>query len=155
MNGVKYHRLMERLSRAKLAEIAHISIPTLIKMERVSHPGNIYAENYRKVSDALQVTPDDLIRNDYPDEDKGTPRRADYASRTANPSNYISIYRREHYLTFDNLALRLGLTTRERARQICSAESPSEKHVRTLAHYEMISVDQFKEKYSLKGDQTI
>ncbi|HHX37345.1 MAG TPA: helix-turn-helix transcriptional regulator [Clostridiaceae bacterium] len=155
MNGVKYHRLMKRLSRAKLAEITHISIPTLIKMERVSHPGAIYAENYRKVSDALKVNIDDLIRNNYPDEDKGTPKRADYASRTENPSNYISVYRREHYLTFDCLALRLGLTSRERARQICSEESPSEKHIRTLATNEMISVEQFKVKYSFEGDQMV
>jgi DNA-binding Xre family transcriptional regulator len=137
------------MSREKLAEVAGISVPTLKKMEKVNHPGRIYATNYRKVADALKASPDDLIRNDYP-ENKNGPKRSAYPSRTENLDNCISIYRRKNFLTYELLASHLGVTSRERARQICAINVPLKKHILSLATHENVSVEEFIIKYSKK-----
>lgn len=154
MTGVKYYRFVHRMSREKLAEATGISIPTIKKMEIVDHPGRIYATNYRKVADALKASPDDLIRNDYP-ETKNGPKRSAYPSRTENLDNCISIYRRKNLLTYELLASHLGVTSRERARQICAVNMPLEKHISTLATHENISVEEFISKYTKKENKFI
>jgi hypothetical protein len=35
---------------------------------------------------------------------------------------------------------------------LCSTKTPSEKHIKTLAAHEGISIDEFKNKYSFRGD---
>lgn len=150
MIGVKYYRMRRGLSREKLSKITGISIPTLGTMEKANEPGSICALSYRKVADCLNVPIDELIRNDLPDSGDGINKRAPYPSRTENLNNYISIYRKANMLTFEKLALRLGITTRERARQVCSVEIAMSKHVEALARYENISTIEFIQKYSLK-----
>lgn len=147
MNGVKYYRLMKRLSREKLAALSGVSIPTLGKMENVRQPGRIYSSNYKKTAKVLCISVDDLIKNDYPDPKNG-PKRSAYPSRTENLNNCISVYRRRHLLTYEKLAFRLGLKTRERARQICADNVPNKKHILILAKYENISAEEFIRKYS-------
>ncbi len=149
MSGIKYYRIKLRLSREKLSEITGISIPTLRSMENAKIPGTISALKYIKVADALEVSPDELIRTNFPDVGDDFPVRSPYPSNTENLSNYISIYRRSNSLTYQSLAIRLGVTSRERARQICSDEVPMTKHLETLARYENISTIDFINKYSM------
>jgi transcriptional regulator with XRE-family HTH domain len=150
MSGVKYYRIKQGLSREKLAKITGISIPTLIKMENATKPGKISARHYRKVADALKVTIDDLIKTDFSDISDDFPKRSHYTSKTENLVNCIAVYRRNNMLTYERLAVRLGLTTRERARQICASEIPLLKHLATLAKYENISVEEFIQRYSIR-----
>lgn len=149
MSGVKYYRIKCRLTRDKLSKITGISIPTLKKMENTKILGRVSALKYRKIADALNVTPDELIRTDFLDIGDDFPKRSPYESKTENLSNCITIYRRNNLLTYERLAIRLGVTTRERARQICSVEIPNTKHMEALARYENISTKEFKNKYSL------
>ncbi len=146
MNGIKYHRILLGISCSKLSEITGISVPTLRKMEQMEVPHGIYASNYRGVSEALKVSPDDLIRNDY--SNAKIQARAHYPSRTENLNNCISVYRSQKRMSFQRLAGYIGVTSRERARQACSTASPLKKHVEALAKYENISVEDFVNKYS-------
>ncbi len=143
MNGVKFHRISQ-MSRENLSQITGISIPTLRTMEQAINPGRICSANYRKVSSALGVSADELIRNDYPDFRK----RAPYPSKTEHPSNCIAIYRLTKMLTFQQLAEHMKVTSRERARQVCAEEIPLQKHIATLAKRENISVTEFINRYS-------
>jgi hypothetical protein len=117
-------------------------------MENAIKPGRISAHHYRKVADALKVTIDDLIRIDFTYIGDDFPKRSPYTSKTENLSNCITVYRRNNLLTYDRLAIRLGVTTRERARQICSSKTPLLKHIETLAKFENISTMEFIKKYS-------
>lgn len=147
MNGVRYHRIRRGIPLEKLSVLTGISIPTIRKMETSNEPGTISALNYRKVADVLNVSPDELIRIDFPDDGDGYPKRVPYPSQTEKLSNCIAIYRRANMLTYQQLALRLGLATRERGRQICSTETPMAKHLEALAKYEDVSTIEFIQKY--------
>jgi hypothetical protein len=114
-------------------------------MEHAINPGRICSAKYRKVSSALGVSVDELIRNDYPDFRK----RAPYPSKTEHPSNCIAIYRLMKMLTFQQLAEHMKVTSRERARQVCAEEFPLQKHIKTLAKRENISVTEFINRYSV------
>lgn len=150
MNGVKYYRLMSGMKSVALAEATGLSIGTIKNMEKADKPCGISAANYRKVSDALHVSPDELIKNGYPDPGRTVPKRAPYPSRTGNQCNPIFIYRREKNMSCQQLADILGLETRERARQLCADEIPMEKHLETLAKHEGFSIEAFKRKYSFQ-----
>lgn len=149
MSGVKYYRIKRGLSREMLSMIVGISIPTLKKMENSKIPGTISALKYIKVANALEVTPDELIRSNFPDFGDDFPKRSPYLSKTEDLSNCISVYRRVNSLTYQGLATRLGITSRERARQICSEKIPIFKHLETIARYENISTIDFIKKYSM------
>ncbi len=143
MNGVKFFRI-SKMSRESLSQITSISIPTLKTMEETINPDRICSHNYRKVSSALGVSVDELIRTDYPDFRK----RAPYPSKTEHPSNCIAIYRMKNLLTFQQLAEHMKVTSRERARQVCAEESPLHKHIATLSKRENVTVNEFINQYS-------
>jgi|LSQX01.1.fsa_nt_gb transcriptional regulator with XRE-family HTH domain len=149
MTGVKYYRILNQLSREKLAEITGISIGTIKKMERISDPSRICSSNYRRVSKALEVSVEDLIKSDYPDSEDGGPVRAPRKSRADNKCNCISIFRTKKGLTYERLAYYMGFGSRQRAHQLCcSEEDKCEKHIEILSRHENISTKEFKEKYS-------
>lgn len=148
MNGVKYYRLMRGMKCVTLAEITGLSIGTIKNMEKADQPGGISAANYRKVSDALQISVDELIKNNYPNSGNRIPFRAFYSSRTGNEHNHIYIYRKEKKMSCQQLADCLGLKTRERARQLCSDERTMAKHVEALAKHEGVSIGEFIRRYS-------
>ena len=70
MTGVKYYRILHKLSREKLAALTSIRIPTLKKMEDTLTQSDM-CFHYRKVSLALQVSVDKLVRSDFPDPNIG------------------------------------------------------------------------------------
>lgn len=152
MNGVKYHRLKLGMKCTTLANNAGISIGTVKNLEKANKPGGISAVYYCQVSEVLHVTVGELMKNNYPDPGKDVSHRAPYPSRTANKRNPIFIYRRTKNMSCQQLAACLGLKTRERARQLCSMEIPLEKHLEKLANLENLSVEEFKNKYSFRGN---
>lgn len=148
MTGVKYYRILNQMSREKLVEITGISIPTLKKMESASDPKRICASHYRKVSLALQVSADDLIRNDYPDSKGGGPVRTSRKSKVDNKNNCISIFRIKKGLTYQRLADYMKLSSRQRAHQLCCEEKPLTEYIEILAQCENMSAEEFIKKYS-------
>lgn len=148
MTGIKYFRILKQKSREKLAEMTGISIPTLKKMERVSDPSRICASNYRKVSMALKVSVEDLIRCDYPDPEDGGPVRTSRKSKVDNKCNCISIFRIKKGLTYQRLADYMELGSRQRAHQLCCEENICTKYVEILSRQENISTEEFIKKYS-------
>lgn len=148
MNGVKYHRIKKGLTQRELARLSGVSIPTVLNMEQMTCPHGIYGYNYLKIQDVLNVSMDMLIRNDYLDDGLEEQISIPYPSKTENPDNCITKYRRMNNLTFKALAQRLGVTSRECARKACAAETPLQKHLISLATYEDISVGNFIDTYS-------
>lgn len=148
MTGIKYFRILSQVSREKLAEITEISIPTLKKMEKASDPSRICASNYRRVSMALRVSVENLIRCDYPDAQDGGPVRTSRKSRADNKDNCISVFRMKKGLTYQRLADCMDLGSRQRAHQICCEGTPLTEHVEVLAQRENISTEEFIKKYS-------
>mgnify|MGYP000886519004 CR=1 FL=1 len=148
MNGIKYFRLIRGMKAITLAEKTGLSIGTIKNMEKTNIPNRISASNYCKVADVLQATIDDLIKDGYPNSGGSVPKRAPYPSRTADERNHIFIYRKEKNMSCQQLADILGLSSRERARQLCSMEMPLEKHLEKLANLENLSIEEFKRKYS-------
>lgn len=148
MVGVKHHRIMKHMSRERLSEITGISIPTLRKMEKSIDPSRMCASNYRRVSTALGVSADNLIRSDYPDAKDGGPVRTSRKSRADNKYNCISIFRMKKGLTYQRLADCMELGSRQRAHQLCCEGKPLTKHVAILAQCENISAEEFIKKYS-------
>ena len=152
MNGIKYFRLISGMKITLLAEKTGLSTGTIKNLEKADKPSGISAASYLKVSNALQVSADELIKSGYPDSGRTVPKRAPYPTRTGNAINHIFIYRREKNMSCQLLADILGLTSRERARQLCSTEVSAEKHLETLAKSENISIEKFKRKYSFRGN---
>lgn len=152
MNGIKYFRLMSGMKIAVLAEKTGLSMGTIKNMEKADKPSGISAASYLKVSNALQVSPDELIKSGYPDSERTLPKRAPYPTQTGNVLNHIFIYRREKNMSCQQISDILGLTSRERTRQLCSTKVSAKKHLETLAKYENISVGKFKRKYSFWGN---
>lgn len=149
MNGMKYYRLISGMSRDRLSDITGVSRPTLRKMEKAATPGSISASKYRKVSDVLNVLPDELIKTDFPNAKDGGPDRAFRLSSADNKNNPISVYRAQSAMTYQRLANCLGFASRQRAHQLCCEENPLMKHIEILAKLENISVDSFINKYSM------
>ena len=147
MNGLKYHRLRKRLPQSTLAKQSGVCIPTIEKIEANEHPDTIYTTTYIKLSDALKVTIDDLLRQDYPDDILENNCKAGYISNTENSNNCITVYRHTRRLTFDALGRRLG-KTRECARKACARARPLHKHIMILAEYENMSIEKFIDKFS-------
>ncbi len=148
MNGIRYYRIKKGLSQRELSKLSGVCIPTVVNMEQMTHPHGIYGYNYLKVQEVLNVSMDDLIRDDFPDNESGEPLSVPYPSRTENPDNCITKYRRDNSLTFQALAHRMGVTSKECARKACSATLPLQKHLKALAAYEGISVGTFIDKHS-------
>lgn len=146
MNGIKYHRLKKGISQRELSRLSGVCIPTIAAMEQMTIPHGIYGYNYLKVQAILDATLDDLIRDDHPDDEFS--ESVPLPSKTENPDNCITKYRNDKNLTFQTLAYRIGVTTKERARQICAKATPSQKHIIALSMYEGISVETFVDKYS-------
>ncbi len=146
MNGVKYYRLVRGISIKMLAEKSDLSEMTIVNMEKLDVPHSIAIKNYKKVRAALGVRVDELFCNDFPEITEKT--RAGYSSKTENAGNCITVYRSTEKLTFKALAHRMGVTSRECARQACAAKEPLEKHVLALATYEGMTAEEFRRTYS-------
>ena len=150
MNGIEFFRRSRGMSTRELAEKSDLSLPYLrglIRGKEHDTALNIYV----RLSDALGVRVDDLLMNfDESELDVGTYNSYEY--RTENPDNCIASYRSEKGLSYRELALRMGLTSREAGRIACKHTVPREKHLRALAAYEGISPEEFCRRYSAEDE---
>ena len=148
MNGIKHFRIEKGWNQHVLAKKSGLSVATINTLEQMTDFKGVYTYNLLKVSDALGVPIDLLVRIDFPDAKDGAAVSIPRPSRTENRQNCITRYRRHKKITLDMLAIRMQVTSRERARQACAAEKPLEKHIHALASYEGISAEEFVEKFS-------
>ena len=150
MNGVAYYRIKRGLSKPELSELANVNLGTIFAYENPENPSRGNGYTYLRLSDALGVPIDELVREDFPDIPDPTTTGKPQFSRTANPENIITRYRDENNLTFAELSKRFGITSREGARKACKAEVANENHISALATYEGITPEEFIRKYNQK-----
>ena len=147
INGMLYWRKKRRLTAAELAEQAGLSCATILGLEheiRLSTSLTVY----KSVADALGVTVEMLLKDyDSCELKDGENRRKKTRREFGNSA--VAVYCEKHNLTYSQLADRLGLTSRERARQLCQGETASVKHIKTLAEYEDLTIEDFCELYAV------
>lgn len=148
MTGIAYYRIKQNLSRSELSQKAGVAKETVSLYEKLAARGKGRIWIWLKFSDCLAVSVDELLRDDFPDLIDRTDPHKFRTSRTANPNNPITNYYLANRLTFGELATRLGRTSRECARVVCSAEKASDAHLNTLAAYENMTKEEFIKKYS-------
>lgn len=147
INGILFWRKKRRLTAAELAGQAGVSCSTIRSLEqeiRLSTSLTVY----KSVADALGVTVEMLLENyDTCALEDGENRRK--RARREFGNSAVAVYCEKHNLTYSQLADRLGLTSRERARQLCQGETASVKHIRKLAEYEDLTIEDFCELYAV------
>ena len=94
---------------------------------------------------------EEIVR-EYPDDILAAGDHPSTESKTENPNNCLSQYRKTKNLTFEELAMRLGNSTREAGRIACARSVPLDKDIQKLATFEGISVEDFRKLYDLKGE---
>ena len=123
----RYLRNFRGLSMMNLAERLHLPFMTVLNLEhgRGSNLGTL-----RKAAKFYGVSLDCLARSDM----------AAAASQISSPAI-------AHNLRYQELADRLGVGSREAARVICKRETARKRHILTLALYELLSPEEFLERY--------
>ena len=147
INGIEYFRRKKHMSLAELSAasgVAYSLVRELSKEIRYTTSSDVY----RRLARALNVTVDDLLLEYSYDDlavgDRSASRRGD------SRCNCIDNYRWAENLPLEELARRMGVTSRERARQICNMPVPSRKHLLMLAEYENTSLEEFKVRYGVE-----
>ena len=148
MNGIRYFRKKNKLAIYELSELSHVCKPTIHSLEKAIQPTTTLS-TYLRLADALGVTLDELLDDYDPallkDGDRHTDRRS-----TRSPRNPIAVYRMTENLTLQQLAKRMGVTSREWARRICDGELASPKLLRRLAAYENVTETEFLRRYAVE-----
>ncbi len=147
MNGIKYFRCKNRMTLSDLDRASGVNISTISKLEKKIEP-TTSLDIYVRIASALSVTLDDLLI-DYDDEtlqdcDHPTAKR-----KSKNINNCLEAYRRYENLTFQQLGVRMGGLSRQRAQMICAADLPNRKALELLAQYEGISLEEFEQRYAV------
>ena len=148
MTGLKYYRIQKNLSSEELAKLTGYTVGSIRLYEKMAAEGRGRSSLWIAFSDVLGVPVQELLRCDLPEIIDRKNRRTIRWSKTANSNNPITIYYRVHRLSYYELAQRLGNTTRECGRVVCSAPKASPKHIKALARYEGVSEQAFLRKYS-------
>ena len=148
MNGIKYWRLKNRMTLAELSDCADITITTVRYLEKKVRDTTT-VDIYVRISDALGVTVDDLLI-EYSDDALQDGDRPVSKHGGTKLINCIAMYRKTENLTLQQLAARMGVSSRERARQICNTPMPSRKNLLKLAEYENLSLQEFEVRYAVE-----
>ena len=149
MIGLAYYRIQRDLSRREFAkQVGTTEGSVRTYEERLAPQGRGCSSLWLTFSDYFGVSVEELLKSDYPDIPDRNNQMLYRKSRTANPSNPVTVYYRTHRLSYRELAELLGKTSRECGRKACAAQQASRKHIRTLAKYEGISEEEFIRKYS-------
>lgn len=151
ITGVEYYRRKRRMKQKELSQITGVSVCAIDAWGKdAAALESAYVSRLLKLADALGVTMDQLCAA-YPTCRLKAGDKPVRGSAQECPTNCITVYRRCKNLTFDALAQRMGLTTREAARINCIRREPREEYIRALAEYEQIPVVEFLELYCPKG----
>lgn len=146
MNGLKYHRLNQHLSRLQLADKAGFMYHTIYHLEKEIRPTST-ARTLSRLANALGVTIEELEK-EYPDDalEPGAHRVYQRHKESVN-HNCIEEYRKERNLDYRELGEMLGVS-REWAHQQCRKRpSPTRKQLRKLAELEGMSEAEFCQRW--------
>ena len=148
MNGIKYYRKKNKLAIYELSQKSNITAPTIRCLEKTIRP-NTSLRTYLRLADSLGVTIDELV-DDYNPSLLADGDRHAYPAKNKPVHNHIDVYRREENLSLQQLATRMGVTSREWARRVCNNKVDSPKMLSRLAAYEQISVEEFVRRYAVE-----
>ena len=149
MNGIRFFRQKNKLAIYELSQLAQVSAPTIRALEKKIQP-NTSLTVYLRLSDALAITIDELLDDYDPSLLKAGDRHA-YAPAKAKPArNPIAVYRRDENLSLQQLADRLGVTSREWARRVCDNKIARPQHLHLLADFEGVTEDEFLRRYAVQ-----
>lgn len=148
MNGIRYFRKKNKLAVYELSELSHVSAPTIHSLESTIQPTTALSI-YLRLADTLGVTLDELL-DDYDPTLLKDGDRHTYCGNTKPPRNPIAVYRMAENLTLQQLADRMGVTSREWARRICDGDCVSGKLLRRLAAYENMTETEFLHCYAVE-----
>ena len=148
MNGLKYYRIKSGLSQKQLAELSGVGQMVLVKMERMgrSNVKGCLCDEFIRVSNALGIKIDELLREDMPDWENGVCLRNLRPGKSDSSDNLLTIYRRRHRMTLREVATILGVS-HETVRLACISEETPEKYIHQLAVNEGISYSEFVSRY--------
>lgn len=150
MTGLAYYRIQRDLSRKEFAkQVGSTESNVRAYEEQFAPQGRGRSSLWLAFSDYLGVSVEELLKSDFPDIPDRNNQMFYRPSKTANPHNPVTVYYRTHRLSYQELAERLGRTSRECARKACAAQKASRKHIRALAKHEGITEKAFLSKYSL------
>lgn len=148
MNGIRYFRKKNKLAIYELSKLSHVCKPTIHSLEEAIQPTTAL-NIYLRLADALGVTLDELLDDYEPsllkDGDRHTDRR-----NSKLPRNPIASYRMAENLTLQQLANRMGVTSREWARRICDEDFASRKLLSRLASFENMTESEFLRRYAVE-----
>lgn len=148
MNGIGFYRRKKRLALYELSEMSHVYKGTIHRLEEELNPKTALSI-YLRLAEALGVTLDELLKEYDPSLLQAGDRHA-YAGGPRTLRNPIAVYRSVENLSLQQLARRLGVTSREWARQVCNEDSVSPLHLGRLAAFEGISEAEFRVRYAVK-----
>ena len=149
MNGIRFFRKKNKLAIYELSELSGVSGATIHTLEEELNPRTSLSI-YMRLAEALNVTIDEMLEDYDPALLKDGDRHS-YAGKAKVPRNPIAVYRHEENLSLQQLAGRMGVTSREWARRICAEEIASPKLLRRLAAFENITEAEFSRRYAVEG----
>lgn len=146
INGIEYYRLKNHMSLVELSAASGVTYSLVMKLTKeILYTTSL--DIYDRISKALGVTVDDLLI-EYSSDDLAAGDRP-VSRRKDSRCNCIDIYRWAENLPLEELARRMGVSSRERARQVCNMPIPSRKNLLRLAEYEDISPEEFERRYAV------
>ena len=154
MTGVEYYRRKCGLTRPALSAKSGLCVATLMNYEQRGIPDHTPVSPLLNLADALGITLDALLAS-YEGSDLTTQDRAKRSSSIRSPRNAVSNYRIVHNLRYQELADRLGGSSREAARVICKRETAGKKHILALCWYEQVSPEDFLAHYLPSGCEEV
>ena len=151
ITGVEFWRMKCHLSVDALSKASAVATTTINNMERAYSPTAL-AGPYLRLSTVLGVSVDELVR-DYNESllEEGDRVTYRWKDKPVVLANCIACYRNEKNISLETLGGQLGVT-RERARVLCKAETPNEKHVARLARREGVTKAVFHQRYDPKKE---
>lgn len=151
ITGVEFWRMKSHLSVDALSKASAVATTTINNMERAYSPTAL-AGPYIRLSTVLGVSVDELVR-DYTESllEEGDRVTYRWKDKPVVLANCIACYRNEKNISLETLGGQLGVT-RERARVLCKAETPNEKHVARLARREGVTEAVFHQRYDPKKE---
>jgi Predicted transcriptional regulators len=148
LDGIRYHRLQQRMTQTELAARAGLERRAILQVENQTG-ANRTAGFYLAVSRALDVPIEELRKQDCDEAD--LPDSIPRSSAKYAATNCIAVYRRKHRLTFVELGRMLGVS-KQRAHVICGSLEASPRYVEILARQEGINAADFCILYAHEGE---
>lgn len=153
MTGVRYWRMKFHLSEETLSKKSDVSVVRIRGME-AGYLDDVELKNYIRIADTLEVSIADLWA-EYPEDalEPGDRVQSNTRTRTEN-INCFGVYRQEKNLSLQQLANMFGITSRERARQVCAGKNLSDesfrKYLNCLAEREGVGPEEFLARYQVQ-----